>query len=113
MRGDGFCFQAEDGIRVKLVTGVQTCALPIYSLPPRRRQRVARGSRAGPPPGHPSVAWVLHVRRSEECRVGKERSSRRAHNGHKKTTETHPNWTLQANPRVVVAWAPASRVQVP
>mgnify|MGYP000450890231 CR=1 FL=1 len=25
----GFFFQAEDGIRVKLVTGVQTCALPI------------------------------------------------------------------------------------
>jgi len=24
-----FFFQAEDGIRVKLVTGVQTCALPI------------------------------------------------------------------------------------
>src|SRR2546423_10791753 len=28
-----FCFfQAEDGIRDKLVTGVQTCALPIYRL---------------------------------------------------------------------------------
>src|SRR2546425_3212552 len=26
-----FFFQAEDGIRDKLVTGVQTCALPIYS----------------------------------------------------------------------------------
>src|SRR5207247_5258331 len=25
-------FQAEDGIRYPLVTGVQTCALPIYSL---------------------------------------------------------------------------------
>src|SRR5207247_3266454 len=30
-----FFFQAEDGIRDPLVTGVQTCALPIYSL---RRQ---------------------------------------------------------------------------
>src|SRR2546423_7543946 len=30
-----FFFQAEDGIRDKLVTGVQTCALPI--LPPARR----------------------------------------------------------------------------
>src|SRR5229473_914206 len=30
-RGDFFfCFQAEDGIRDKLVTGVQTCALPIF-----------------------------------------------------------------------------------
>src|SRR5207244_10556017 len=25
-------FQAEDGIRVDLVTGVQTCALPIYAV---------------------------------------------------------------------------------
>src|SRR5687767_8508366 len=28
-----FFFQAEDGIRDKLVTGVQTCALPIWPLP--------------------------------------------------------------------------------
>src|SRR2546425_7359066 len=28
---DFFFFQAEDGIRYKLVTGVQTCALPISS----------------------------------------------------------------------------------
>ena len=27
-----FFFQAEDGIRVRLVTGVQTCALPIFSI---------------------------------------------------------------------------------
>ena len=32
--GGGGClfFQAEDGIRDRLVTGVQTCALPIYDL---------------------------------------------------------------------------------
>src|SRR6266511_3486722 len=30
-----FCFQAEDGIRVFHVTGVQTCALPI-SVPPEK-----------------------------------------------------------------------------
>src|SRR2546425_9398665 len=29
-----FFFQAEDGIRDKLVTGVQTCALPISGAPP-------------------------------------------------------------------------------
>ena len=29
-----FFFQAEDGIRDKLVTGVQTCALPIYMKGP-------------------------------------------------------------------------------
>src|SRR5699024_11599420 len=36
-----FFFQAEDGIRDRNVTGVQTCALPIY----RRRARL--GSRPG------------------------------------------------------------------
>src|SRR5437867_10800109 len=30
-----FC-QAEDGIRVRTVTGVQTCALPIFDLDPTR-----------------------------------------------------------------------------
>src|SRR5437879_12244136 len=40
-----FCFQAEDGIRDTSVTGVQTCALPIYfaacgSFPPRNRPSV-------------------------------------------------------------------------
>src|SRR2546425_3931305 len=45
---DFFFFQAEDGIRDKLVTGVQTCALPICrgcgSPPPRgAARRVARG----------------------------------------------------------------------
>src|SRR2546425_4029827 len=45
-----FFFQAEDGIRDKLVTGVQTCALPISAtrgprrpLGPRRRERPRRG----------------------------------------------------------------------
>ena len=28
-----FFFQAEDGIRDRLVTGVQTCALPIFKKP--------------------------------------------------------------------------------
>src|SRR5229473_5438759 len=42
----GFFFQAEDGIRDKLVTGVQTCALPI--LPPPHKYRTARAvSEAG------------------------------------------------------------------
>src|SRR2546425_11909096 len=38
-----FFFQAEDGIRDKLVTGVQTCALPIY----RRARRQGGGRRCG------------------------------------------------------------------
>src|SRR5258708_11815352 len=35
-----FFFQAEDGIRDDLVTGVQTCALPIYSRKENRRHHV-------------------------------------------------------------------------
>src|SRR5207249_5628871 len=49
-----FFFQAEDGIRDRNVTGVQTCALPIYRLAlrahdarddPRVRRRRARARR--------------------------------------------------------------------
>src|SRR5207244_5888412 len=75
-----FFFQAEDGIRDDLVTGVQTCALPIWPV----RGRVLRRHRAR---GHDHVLAVSvhdglagandHVtpgleRRSEERRVGKE-----------------------------------------
>src|SRR5438094_3174971 len=62
----GFFFQAEDGIRDRTVTGVQTCALPIW--PPRapctptcrpwRTVATCGGTRPSP--------------RSEERRVGKE-----------------------------------------
>src|SRR6266404_7994236 len=37
-----FFFQAEDGIRDKLVTGVQTCALPIFPVSGDQRNRSAR-----------------------------------------------------------------------
>src|SRR3989441_2411274 len=48
-----FFFQAEDGIRDKLVTGVQTCALPIY-----HRQPVRHGSmRRGPSHGAVDACW--------------------------------------------------------
>src|SRR5437764_7595187 len=56
-----FFFQAEDGIRDTSVTGVQTCALPIYppagrarphDAPPRRaRSRAALPRGGGPPAG--------------------------------------------------------------
>src|ERR1044071_4248843 len=43
-----FFFQAEDGIRDPLVTGVQTCALPIYRQQAAHGERKdARGRRAG------------------------------------------------------------------
>src|SRR5712672_69886 len=37
-----FFFQAEDGIRDKLVTGVQTCALPIMVMPGMLWGRIKR-----------------------------------------------------------------------
>src|SRR5206468_10067424 len=96
-----FFFQAEDGIRDLIVTGVQTCALPIFLQEPRvdverpltarrllddhRHQRHRRS-----PPAH-ELTSSLHsaftfafvtssssvIRsRSEERRVGKECRSR-------------------------------------
>src|SRR2546425_1316328 len=90
-----FFFQAEDGIRDKLVTGVQTCALPIYtgdiwyartSSPPVP-SRIQLQSQLGKlllnalrrhQPSRPDLI-ILSGRtgyRSEERRVGKECRSR-------------------------------------
>src|SRR5438046_9892881 len=70
-----FFFQAEDGIRDWSVTGVQTCALPIYpfggySLCPTVPRTTALSTPASPsrwPRAHNSAP-----NRSEERRVGKE-----------------------------------------
>src|SRR5688572_31794095 len=87
-----FFFQAEDGIRDLTVTGVQTCALPIW-----RRGRANGGDQAagcadaavaelafsirGPAAAADGRAGEVHdgpgaVQRSEERRVGKECRSR-------------------------------------
>src|SRR5258708_23922340 len=90
-----FFFQAEDGIRDDLVTGVQTCALPIclgmnavYSSTSMaadmiqwnsRAARVCRGTLAGillAISGATGAACVFLRNRSEERRVGKECRSR-------------------------------------
>src|SRR2546421_6707624 len=89
-----FFFQAEDGIRDLIVTGVQTCALPISqaALPPsgpgggfpdRKRFDAPgplRGRRACLPavPGHAGgeQGGGKQEDRSEERRVGKECRSR-------------------------------------
>src|SRR5438034_8849727 len=77
-----FFFQAEDGIRDHCVTGVQTCALPIYLVVEVLRRRLDRRVAVGP---HVHVAADLDVPdfaelprldRSEERRVGKECRSR-------------------------------------
>src|SRR5690348_17554193 len=87
-----FFFQAEDGIRDGRVTGVQTCALPIFGLlgrqlrqrvlrNPERRTRLAQRAAQLRGLGHREPAVVGHdqrvrVPRSEERRVGKECRSR-------------------------------------
>src|SRR5437870_13808094 len=76
-----FFFQAEDGIRDGHVTGVQTCALPIWRGP----SRAAGGGSACPLHGRSVLVADLGGRasdraideRSEERRVGKECRARR------------------------------------
>src|SRR5436305_5080687 len=60
----GFFFQAEDGIRVADVTGVQTCALPISPGSPRSRWGIrprrwwgADGGRGGTLAGLMGARW--------------------------------------------------------
>src|SRR2546425_9052159 len=85
-----FCFQAEDGIRDMLVTGVQTCALPIsfrihvsaekfgtvfFEL--RHHLCRAQEQLLSPAAHHdPSSFCIEGQDRSEERRVGKECRSR-------------------------------------
>src|SRR5687767_16008707 len=75
-----FFFQAEDGIRDKLVTGVQTCALPIFRevanltrLAPAESDWQPLGSRRS---RRRDLGTRGANRRSEERRVGKECRSR-------------------------------------
>src|SRR2546423_3619064 len=69
-------FQAEDGMRDKLVTGVQTCALPICTRPrPRAKPGRARQLQPDDPGPHPG-GFHADDARSEERRVGKECRSR-------------------------------------
>src|SRR5207249_7414346 len=72
-----FFFQAEDGIRDRNVTGVQTCALPICPLLPSLHSGEGW---AGGPPRRGAAGGARHAHavrgggdlRSEERRVGKE-----------------------------------------
>src|SRR5437763_4999921 len=63
-----FFFQAEDGIRDTSVTGVQTCALPIWGFLVAHSVGSSASPRGGECNGAPP--------RSEERRVGKESSAR-------------------------------------
>src|SRR6266516_8068218 len=62
-----FFFQAEDGIRYRTVTGVQTCALPIYGddlvIGSRFRGRIHRGAMPAAHRwiGNPLLTKILNV----------------------------------------------------
>src|SRR2546430_3582653 len=89
-----FFFQAEDGIRDLTVTGVQTCALPIFALThgALHGRRKALYTIFGGASGFvavvafsmlgigallkASLVWLTVMKRSEERRVGKECRSR-------------------------------------
>src|SRR5699024_12006785 len=89
-----FFLQAEDGIRDRNVTGVQTCALPISACSRSPAARIApvvlapreysgtrpRSARTSSATSH-SRQTSSHQRRSEERRVGKEESGRGAAGG--------------------------------
>src|SRR2546421_3627681 len=82
-----FFFQAEDGIRDLIVTGVQTCALPIYAeglmlriqrvIPALRGERLERRNHGEFRATAEAFTDVMELdHRSEERRVGKECRSR-------------------------------------
>src|SRR5699024_11760943 len=89
-----FFFQAEDGIRDRNVTGVQTCALPIWTVDTPETELDATDFAAFRPLADLPMAMTAHVVfsaidaahpattsatmiRSEERRVGKECRYRR------------------------------------
>src|SRR2546430_11017107 len=82
-----FFFQAEDGIRDLTVTGVQTCALPIWRAGDGGggchvvgfeylADHLEGPASAGPSCADPGRQPGSDLRRSEERRVGKECRSR-------------------------------------
>ena len=68
-----FVFQAEDGIRYLCVTGVQTCALPIFVSYLENLQATLGNGLAD---RHTDLSENEYGTRSEERRVGKECRSR-------------------------------------
>src|SRR5216683_5052629 len=84
-----FFFQAEDGIRDLIVTGVQTCALPIWTTRAARNgdgnDRIGTREADRAPARHAGA----RPRGSEERRVGKECRSRWSPYHYKKKSVNH------------------------
>src|SRR5699024_11609594 len=88
-----FFFLAEDGIRDRNVTGVQTCALPIScDLSNKRANSLRLSTEVQMMVRREAVmrqaSWQLRIYRSEERRVGKECRSRWWKCQYKKKKET-------------------------
>src|SRR5437868_13852750 len=87
-----FFFQAEDGIRDRNVTGVQTCALPICSAAQRDGDGMVHAVDPQEVAGQIRHGADLTVggqhSRSEERRVGKECRSRGSPNEQKKKEDS-------------------------
>src|SRR5438105_6075637 len=65
-----FFFQAEDGIRDPLVTGVQTCALPIYIKPPQGAPSKVTGSLTLQSDGAPiSYEWSAQSEKTNGAHI--------------------------------------------
>src|SRR5437868_15519160 len=108
-----FFFQAEDGIRDRNVTGVQTCALPICLSEAETDPIIKKPVAFAPKKGRDrkslkgsigSVARASH--RSEERRVGKECRSRvgRCHEKKKKYEEGDEDRCVSKRCKESVRW---------
>src|SRR5205085_8723372 len=106
-----FFFQAEDGIRDLTVTGVQTCALPIYRLAQpflEAGRRLPTGISGCGSSFTAEVARLHHgdlrrievTARSEERRVGKECRSRRGGEDYEKKKIRSESLQCKASSRV-------------
>src|SRR5574339_630054 len=78
-----FFFQAEDGIRDRLVTGVQTCALPIWE------PRVSCLN-----PGKPSRDLLQHVSRPDSPTMAREQGRAPPRHPHGDPTSLAPHERL-------------------
>src|SRR5438270_893889 len=93
VRVSRFFFQAEDGIRDLTVTGVQTCALPIFNPPVQITANAVeqRDDQSGTFLATCACEGNMHVIgvwiRSEERRVGKECRSRLLEEHEKKNNQ--------------------------
>src|SRR5207249_7465867 len=104
-----FFFQAEDGIRDRNVTGVQTCALPIlfFFFDDRGRAFLNSPRSKSSTPGtwesegrrddqeRSRMAFGPAADRSEERRVGKECRRRRGQDGNKERKEDKERETIE------------------